>query len=1158
MKNIFAPLFFLLSMLLSADATAQKKITAKQASIAAGNMLDKIFTRYAIFDIDAKDLAGYAKAQVNNNIQFDLQLEGYPLLPFSISRHKLLSDNYQLTVADASGTKISGRPNCLTYSGTLADDAGSSVYLTLSDSLIYGFINNSHHKFFIEPLRYFDKTAPGNRYVFYETKDVRPQLDITCGAKEVEERLQQQDMEMVGRGSATGTCRVVEIAIASDDSMYFKYGTVQAVQEHNIAVANSMAGIFSNTQIGTQYLEFRIRGQYISLAAAANPYLPLLSGNVADVDVLLPAFASWGEAGKFGFTDYDMAQVWTTRNIAIQTLPGSGIYSYSVVGYAYIGGACNSRKYQLLEDWAYFSGVQLATLSAHETGHNLNASHDNSTGYIMNAIIDDPPATGFSPESITVFNNYINGSGGSCFSSCDAGLPNAAFSASPPNICTGRNIVFRDYSTGAVTSRTWIFPGGTPSGSNAPAEAVTYNTPGMKTVTLTVTNATGNTSITQSVFVGNDPLPACRTSIAGNNERAVFLSFNLADIRLINEPLTTNGRYDNYTCLYNSQLLPGTTYTGKVNMGSADLSISNHLEIFIDYNGDGDFSDAGESVFFSPSCFYGDYTFSFTTPALVPATNQWLTMRVIARPCSLPTTNGCNIPANAQVKDFAVSFAMPDTCIMYVNAAATGANNGTSWANAFTDLQAALASSSYCAINQVWVAAGTYKPTQTGNRELSFALKNGTAIYGGFPASGTPGFADRNPALYTTTLSGDIGAAGVNDNSFHVVRNAALDSTAVLDGFYISDGNANGFGDLLDAGGGMLNDPAAGFACTPRIVNCIFINNNAVAGAAVYNDGSGSGNNSSPEFINCVFRDNTAVINGGAVYNNGTASGTSSPRFMNCSFYNNSAQGSGAVMHNIANGGTSQPLLRNCIVFGNGSSAAFSNSSAAGVVAGNCFLQTGISNYTSAGANIISAVSPFVGPGYLQLQDTSPAIDAGAAAGAPLKDITGAARLSLPDIGAYENVQSCYGADKIFYANIAGIAYQWQKDEGNGYTDISNNTMYSNVTTNKLTVIAPARQTTGTRYRCRVIAAGGAILYSDEHVLRFYNRWTGVADNNWQNAANWGCGILPDEYTDVILPASKDFYPSVNVQGAVRKLQAENGSAITLTTGNHLQITGND
>ncbi len=81
---------------------------------------------------------------------------------------------------------------------------------------------------------------------------------------------------------------------------------------------------------------------------------------------------------------------------------------------------------------------------------------------------------------------------------------------------------------------------------------------------------------------------------------------------------------------------------------------------------------------------------------------------------------------------------------IYVNAAASGANNGTSWQNAYPDLQAALAAAT--AGQQIWVAAGTYKPTAGTDRAISFKLKAGVAtlrrICGRRDRAGTAQLAD--------------------------------------------------------------------------------------------------------------------------------------------------------------------------------------------------------------------------------------------------------------------------------------------------------------------------------------------------------------------------------------------------------------------------------
>ena len=67
--------------------------------------------------------------------------------------------------------------------------------------------------------------------------------------------------------------------------------------------------------------------------------------------------------------------------------------------------------------------------------------------------------------------------------------------------------------------------------------------------------------------------------------------------------------------------------------------------------------------------------------------------------------------------------------VIYVNAGAGGANNGTSWTDAFQDLQDALAIAGPG--DQVWVAQGIYRPSNS-DRNISFDLANSVEVYGGF------------------------------------------------------------------------------------------------------------------------------------------------------------------------------------------------------------------------------------------------------------------------------------------------------------------------------------------------------------------------------------------------------------------------------------------
>ena len=185
---------------------------------------------------------------------------------------------------------------------------------------------------------------------------------------------------------------------------------------------------------------------------------------------------------------------------------------------------------------------------------------------------------------------------------------------------------------------------------------------------------------------------------------------------------------------------------------------------------------------------------------------------------------------------------------IYVDQNATGANNGTSWANAYKDLQPALIAA--VSGDTLRVAQGVYKPTAGYSRAPTFQLKNRVTLYGGYPTGG----GTRNPAANVTTLSGDIGTVGDNsDNSYHVVTGRETDNTAVLDGFTITGGNASG-GDPDDRGGGMYSK-----AGSPTVQNVIFTGNSAT------NDGGGMYYDAGGTLTNVTFAGNAAT-NGGGMY----------------------------------------------------------------------------------------------------------------------------------------------------------------------------------------------------------------------------------------------------------------------------------------------------
>jgi hypothetical protein len=109
--------------------------------------------------------------------------------------------------------------------------------------------------------------------------------------------------------------------------------------------------------------------------------------------------------------------------------------------------------------------------------------------------------------------------------------------------------------------------------------------------------------------------------------------------------------------------------------------------------------------------------------------------------------------------------------VVYVDKEAFGLNNGTSWANAFNDLQDGLdAVSEYENVHEIWIAEGVYYPSSDGEREASFILTDSVIIYGGFLGTETM-LEDRTADPALVQISGDIGVSGDStDNVFHVVK----------------------------------------------------------------------------------------------------------------------------------------------------------------------------------------------------------------------------------------------------------------------------------------------------------------------------------------------------------------------------------------------------
>lgn len=278
------------------------------------------------------------------------------------------------------------------------------------------------------------------------------------------------------------------------------------------------------------------------------------------------------------------------------------------------------------------------------------------------------------------------------------------------------------------------------------------------------------------------------------------------------------------------------------------------------------------------------------------------------------------------------------TTVLYVRSDGTS-QTCDSWENACV-LQTALLTAR--AGDEIWVRAGIYKPaTDTRSPDVSFQLKQGVAVYGGFAGAETARD-QRNWESNITVLSGDLGgddrtdpngvvtdpANIVGQNAYHVVSGSRVDNTAILDGFVITAGyasqtppNIHGFGGgmIMQAGSPTLNNlvfsgNTAGkgaayyggggmyisFASNPVLTHVTFVANTAGSGGGMFND-----RGSNPVLNDVTFSGNKAIDNGGMINSQG-----SNPTLNGVTFESNVASRNAGGMGNYDNG---NPILSNVI-----------------------------------------------------------------------------------------------------------------------------------------------------------------------------------------------------------------------------------------------------
>lgn len=293
----------------------------------------------------------------------------------------------------------------------------------------------------------------------------------------------------------------------------------------------------------------------------------------------------------------------------------------------------------------------------------------------------------------------------------------------------------------------------------------------------------------------------------------------------------------------------------------------------------------------------------------------------------------------------------------YVTESGAGSKNGRDWQNAFDKTQIQQAINEVASEKgAVWIAKGIYKPSEMDNT-ISFELKNGVKLYGGFNGNET-NLNTRDITNNKTIFSGDIDnndkykADGITPsyryiqgkNTLTIIKLAdATDANTRIDGIYITagkstdaniaaglniisskiilenvhfDGNLN-FGSGVPRGSGKTTKGAAIRAISQSnlsIKNSTFTDNGATYGSGIQVEnssmtidgttfsknyarfGEAISNNKSLAIVkNSTFKDNISSKGGGALHYESVKNGT---KIDNAAFINNYSVLNGGAIYN--------------------------------------------------------------------------------------------------------------------------------------------------------------------------------------------------------------------------------------------------------------------
>jgi lysyl endopeptidase len=248
------------------------------------------------------------------------------------------------------------------------------------------------------------------------------------------------------------------------------------------------------------------------------------------------------------------------------------------------------------------------------------------------------------------------------YAPCGPAAPIAQFIANATNVTPGTTVTFTDQSSGSPTAWAWsispaagwAYAGGTNASSQNPQ--VTFNTLGLHTVTLVASNALGSDSEIKTNYINV-------TNVVGPCDATSTQSCAAADEYISN--VTLNTINNNSACTgYSDFTAQSTTLTQNgaytvtvvptVNGNAGSAYTDDEISVWIDWNNDADFNDAGEQVGYALVGAGWSNVYNFTVPANATVGNVTMRVRISYLPDDGPI-DPCGTTQWGETEDYTIN-----------------------------------------------------------------------------------------------------------------------------------------------------------------------------------------------------------------------------------------------------------------------------------------------------------------------------------------------------------------------------------------------------------------------------------------------------------------------------------------------------------------------